>query len=94
MGKGQILLADRAYDSDRLRGALAARGAWANDRPMPNRKRRPAFSAFLYRDRNHAERHFNKLKHFRGVATCYDKDPANFLASVQLASTRIWIRAL
>ncbi len=58
---------------------------------MPNRKRRPAFSAFLYRYRyrNHAERYFNKLKHFRGVATRYDKDPANFLAGVQLASTRI-----
>ena len=43
---------------------------------MPNRKRRPAFSAFLYRYRNHAERYFNKLEHFRGVATQYDKDAA------------------
>lgn len=42
---------------------------------MPNRKRRPAFSAFLYRYRNLAERFFNKLKHFRAVATRYDKGP-------------------
>ena len=44
IGEGQILLADRAYDADQLRAALAERGAWANVRPMPNRKRRPAFS--------------------------------------------------
>ena len=94
IGEGQILLADRAYDADHMRADLAARGAWANVRPMPNRKRKPAFSAFLYRYRNHAERYFNKLKHFRGVATRYDKDPANFLAGLQLASARIWIRTL
>ena len=94
IGEGQILLADRAYDADQLRDDLAARGAWANVRPMPNRKRKPAFSTFLYRYRNHAQRYFNKLKHFRGVATRYDKDPDNFLAAIHLASTRIWIRAL
>jgi hypothetical protein len=32
---GQILLADRAYDSDALRTELASRGAWANVKPMP-----------------------------------------------------------
>ena len=30
IGAGQILLADRAYDSDGLRNELAERGAWAN----------------------------------------------------------------
>jgi transposase len=94
IGEGQILIADRAYDSDRLRDDLAGRGAWANVRPMPRRKRCPAFSQFLYRLRNQAERFFNKAKHFRGVATRYDKDPENYLAGVQLASVRIWIRAL
>ena len=46
---GQILLADRAYDSDAMRKALANRGAWANVMPMPNRKNVPAFSSYLYR---------------------------------------------
>lgn len=39
LGQGCILLADRAYDSDGMRAALAARGAWACVKPMPNRKR-------------------------------------------------------
>lgn len=90
--KGQILLADRAYDSDALRQSLAARGAWANIKPMPNRKNVPAFSPFLYRYRNLVERFFNKLKHFRAVATRYDKNPENYLAGVKLASARIWMR--
>ena len=92
IGDGDVLLADRAYDSDALRIEMAARGAWAKIKPMPNRKRRPDFSAFLYRYRNLVERFFNKLKQFRAVATRYDKRDDNFLASVQLASIRIWLR--
>jgi transposase len=92
VGAGQILLADRAYDSDALRKTLSERDAWANIRLMPNRKNRPAFSAWLYRYRNQVERFFNKLKHFRAVATRYDKRDDNFLASVKLASLRIWLR--
>ena len=89
---GDILLADRAYDSDAIRQTVAERGAWANIKPMPNRKNVPAFSGFLYRYRNLVERFFNRLKHFRAVATRYDKDPENYLAAVKLASARIWMR--
>ena len=43
----------------------------------------------LYCERNLIERFFNKLKHFRAVATRYDKLARNFLAAVQLASAMI-----
>lgn len=89
---GNILLADRAYDSNALRERLAERGAWGNIRAMPNRLEPPAFSHYLYKQRNAVERFFNKLKHFRAVATRYDKRDDNFLASVKLASLRIWLR--
>jgi transposase len=75
-----------------MRKALLERGAWANVKPMPNRKNIPAFSPFLYRYRNLVERFFNKLKHFRAIATRYDKRADNFLAGVKLASFRIWCR--
>jgi transposase len=90
--EGQILLADRADDSDALRQNLARRGAWATIEPMPNRKNAPSFSAYLYRYRNLVERFFNKIKHYRAVATRYDKRVENFLAGVKLASLRIWMR--
>ncbi|HTI31962.1 MAG TPA: IS5/IS1182 family transposase, partial [Sphingomonas sp.] len=38
------------------------------------------------------ERFFSKLKHFRRIATRYDKLAENFLAMAQLASTRLWLR--
>ncbi len=56
---------------------------------MPNRKQVPAFSLFPYKYRNLVERFFSKINHFRAVATCYDKDPENFLASVKLAAVRV-----
>ena len=89
---GTVLLADRAYDSNALRERLVERGAWGNIRAMPNRLDPPAFSHRLYRKRNVVERFFNKLKHFRAVATRYDKRDDNYLASVKLASLRIWLR--
>jgi len=92
VGKGQTLLADRAYDSDALRDMLAERGARANIKPMPNRVNIPKFNRRLYRKRNLVERFFNKLKHFRAVATRFEKHAANYLALVKLASARIWMR--
>jgi len=92
VGPGQTLLADRGYDADYLRDPLVTRGALPNIKPMPNRKRIPAFDRALYRQRNRVERFFNKLKHFRAVATRYDKRDDNFLASVHLAAIRICLR--
>jgi transposase len=89
---GQTLLADRAYDSDALRQTLADRGAWANVKPMPGRVNIPVFSPYLYRRRNLVERFFNKLKHFRAIATRFEKHDANYLALVKLAAARIWMR--
>ncbi len=92
LGDGQILLADGAYDSNKLRADINAQGAWANVRPMPNRIDPIPFSKFLYRYRNVVERFFSKIKHFRAVATRYEKHDDNYLALVKLASTRIWMR--
>jgi len=92
IGCGNVLVADRAYDSNALRETLAARGARANVRAMPNRLKPPRFNKRLYRKRNLVERFFNKLKHFRAVATRYDKRDDNYLASVQLALIRILMR--
>ena len=78
---GHVLLADRA-----------ARGATGNIKPMPGRVIALKFNRRLYRQCNAVERFFNKLKHFGAVATRYDKHDDNFLASVKLASLRIWMR--
>ena len=46
----------------------------------------------LYRQRNLVERFFNKLKHFRKIATRYEKTARNYLAAVLIASSRLWLR--
>jgi transposase len=78
---GAILLADKAYDTNALRALADSRKAWANIPAKRTRKETFAFSSWVYRQRNLVERFFNKLKQLRGIATRYDKDPLNFLAS-------------
>lgn len=53
----------------------------------------PRSGAHLYRALNLVERFFNKIKQCRRVATRYDKLAANYLAFIQLASIRLWLRA-
>lgn len=82
------------YDSNAIRAMAAERKAWANIPPKANRKSTFAFSAWVYRQRNPVERFFNRIKHFRGIATRYDKNPANYLAAVKLVAPRIWCQPL
>ncbi len=86
---GSMLLADRKYDADWIRAFATKRGSWANVPP-----RCKCFSPHLYRARNLVERFFNKIKQCRRVAMRYDKIAANYLAFIQLASIRLWLRAL
>ena len=74
VGKGTVLLADRGYDSDAIREKLDEQGARANIRPLEHRVVRPRFSPKAYRQRNLVERFFNKLKHYRAIATRFCRD--------------------
>jgi transposase len=88
-----IVLGDKAYDAGNIRDLIEDQGAVPNIPAKANRKWQPCFSKTLYRERNQVERFFSKLKHFRRIATRYDKLADNFLAMVKLASTRLWLRA-
>ena len=61
-------------------------------RTMRNRSDPICFSPYLYRARNQVERFFNRIKQCRRIATRYDRLAANYLAFVQLASIRLWLR--
>nr|WP_201360144.1 transposase [Dictyobacter formicarum] len=49
------------------------------------------FNRALYKERNVVERTINRLKHFRRVATRYEKRAVNFLAMVTLACILLWL---
>ena len=90
--KDTIVLADKAYDADWLRRQIEAAGAAPNIPPMVPRRWKPCFSPVLYRQRNRIERFFNRIKHFRRLATRYEKHAANFLAMLKLAAAQLWLR--
>lgn len=92
LGEGDILLGDKAYDADWLRQQIEAQGAVPNIPDKSNRKDKHCFSRTLYKERNLVERFFNKIKHFRRIATRFEKYADNYLAMIKLASIRIWMR--
>jgi len=83
------LIGDKAYDADPLIDTLNRRQISPVIPPKANRKNPRACDFALYCERNLVERFFNKLKHFRAIATRYDKLARTFLAGVQLASAMI-----
>jgi transposase len=89
---GGDLVADRGYDARALVDLVASRGGRAHIPTCRDRKVQRHVDPEIYRQRNLVERFFNKLKHFRRVATRYDKTARNFLAAVMLAATRLWMR--
>lgn len=85
-------LADKGYDADHLAEKIAANSAEVVIPPKRNRRVQRAYDVDLYKERNRIERFFSKLKHFRRVATRYDKLLANFMGFVKLAAIAIWLR--
>ena len=86
------VVADRGYDSDAFLDLIRAGGAKAQIPSTRSRLVQRSVSRRIYRQRNLVERYFNKLKHFRRVATRYDKLLANFMGFVKLAAIAIWLR--
>lgn len=87
-----ILVGDRGYDWQALIDRVHARGGTAHIPTQRDRRAQRSVDRDLYRQRNRIERFFNKIKHFRRIATRFDKSARNFLAAVMLASTRLWLR--
>ena len=76
------VIADKAYDSNAIRTLIAAAGATA---VIP-------YDFQIYKARNRIERCFNKLKHFRRIATRYDRRASYFLAFIHIACCMLWMR--
>jgi putative transposase len=96
-GRRFRLLADKAYSHPSTRERLRA---FKIPHTIPERSdqvayrktkgslggRPPSFDADTYRHRNTIERGFNRLKHWRGIATRYDKYALTYLGGVLLAA--------
>lgn len=88
----EVVIADKGYDSQALVDALEAQGAEA---VIPSRKTNLVqrdYDRDRYKDRNLAERFWNRVKHYRRVATRYEKTARNFLAFVHVASLMVLLQ--
>lgn len=82
----EAVIADKAYDSDELVDKILSRGAEVVIPPRRNRNYQRKLNKRKYKTRNLIERFVNRLKHYRRVATRYDKTDRNFLAFIQFAA--------
>ena len=81
------LLADKGYDSDWFRQALALRGITPCIPPTANRKVQHAYDKQLYRQRHKIENLFARLKDWRRIATRCDRCAHTFMSAITIAAT-------
>ena len=86
------LLADKAFDNNRLRLNLDDRGAQAVIPSKADRKQPIPCDFEMYKWRHLIENFFCTLKHFRRVATRYEKTDQSFAAMIYLAGVAIALR--
>jgi transposase len=67
------LIADRGYDARAIIDLVESRGGRVHIPTCRDRKVQRSVDHALYRQRNLIERFFDKPKHFRRIATRYDK---------------------
>ena len=90
--KAGNVLGDKGYDSDAIVSYIEMTGAGVVIPPKANRTIKCLCDFALYCERNLVERFFNKLKHYRAVATRYAKRKRNYMAFVTLVSVMLWIK--
>jgi transposase len=86
------IVADKGYDSERIREQIEARGT----RPVIPRKRTSIkgntdLDRGLYRYRHLVENAFARLKQYRAVAFRYDKLKRNYESTVAMACALLWL---
>jgi transposase len=86
------VLADKAYDSNALRSLIAGMRAEAVIPCNPTRRRPIPYDVAAYRVRNTIERCFNKLKHFRRIATRFDRRAVHYLGFLHIAAALLCMR--
>jgi transposase len=91
VAQGKVI-ADRAYDADRLHDMILNEGCEPGIPPRRHRKYQHGYDKLAYKNRWGIESFFAKLKQWRRIATRHDKLAATFLTFVKLASIMLWLK--
>ena len=90
MPETRELLADKGYDADWFRAALANRRVAACIPSKSNRKVAIPYDAVLYKQRHKIENMFGRLKDWRRIHTRYDRCAHTFMSAIALAAAVIF----
>ena len=85
------ICADKGYAKGAVRRYLRHLGIRITIARRSNEHRGGAFDREICRTPNLIERLINRLKHFRRVATRYEKLAENYRAMLTLAAIKIWL---
>lgn len=86
------VIADKGYDADHFRILLAEAEVDVVIPPLGSRKAEIAYDEDAYKLRYRIECFFNKIKHYRRVATRFEKLARNYHSMLYLAAAMIWLR--
>ena len=89
--QGDFVLADKGYDANEFIETSQSTGAVAVIPPRKNRIESRAYDNIIDKERNFVERLFQKLKHYRRIATRYERLARNYMAMLSLVATVIWL---
>ncbi len=89
--EAEFILADNGYDSDAFVQSIRDSGAVAVIPPRKNRVEGRDYDKTIYKERNQVECLFQKLKHYRRIATRYERLARNYMAMLSLVATIIWL---
>lgn len=89
---GSDAIMDKGYDSDAIRAYVNQLGGVAVIALHPSRSQKPTFDEHLYRERHRIENLFARPKHYRRIATRYEKLHATFAAMLSLACILVWLK--
>jgi len=87
----KAVLGDKGYDSDALVKYIDSLEAKAVIPSRKSRKEEREYDQELYKERNKVERFFNRIKHYRRVATRYEKAVCNYESFLHVACIMIWL---
>jgi putative transposase len=87
-----VLIADKGYDAGYILEACKKSNTQVVIPPKSNRKEQRDYDTYLYKERNLVERMFNKLKHYRRIASRYDKTAVSFLSFIQIGAVAVILK--
>ena len=92
--ESDYVIADRGYDSQRLRERIVEMGATPVIPPRSNRTEPLPYDEHLYGERHLVECYINKMKHYRHIFSRFDKLAKMYLGFLHFVGALIWLKEM